>query len=485
MRLECDPSIAFELSEEFSFYVAGYTFMPAYKVGRWDGKIRLLDVRTRKLFSGLLFRLMAFCERENYSIEMNDKAAMRPQIALEESYIDNWQAYGAWKPYDYQLQGAKDALRLNKCLLLSPTASGKSYIMYMMIRHLLEYTDTSILITVPRTALVEQLQTDFVEYAAGSGWSVLDNVCGIYSGKEKNSSHRVKISTWHSIYKLPKTWFDGFGAYLCDEAHEADAKSLSGIIDKLGHAPVRIGLTGTIEDTKLHELELLGRFGPIVRTKSTAELMEEGYIATLDIVALRLEYSEEERKMVRYLDYQSEIDFLLAHPKRNKLLCNLALKHPKNCLMLFNYIDKHGVILYEMLKASAEKYGKNIYYIAGSVDVDIREKIRAVVEKEDNAIIIASMGTMSIGTNIKNLHCLIFCHPYKAKIKTLQSIGRTLRKNAGKSGATLYDIADDLVITSKKGVEKLNTTMKHFIERLRIYQNENFKYKIVSIKLNS
>ncbi len=356
--------------------------------------------------------------------------------------------------------------------------SGKSLICYMIVRYLLENTDLKILITVPTTSLVEQLYSDFDDYASETDWVVGEWCHRVYSGKEKNTNHRVLISTWQSIYNLPATWFNRFGAYICDEAHGADSKSITGIIDKLPHAPIRIGMTGTLDGSKLHELEMLARFGPLIRVITTAELMASGDIANLKIRCLRLKYSKLDIDYVKNLKYQAEIDFLVSNKQRNNILVREALSQPKNTLILFNYIDKHGTLLYDMLKSGAESAGKKIYYIYGDVAVVEREKIRQILEKENNAILLASMGTFSTGISVKNIHTVIFCHPYKAKIKNLQAIGRGLRAMAGKDGVTLIDIADDLA-TKKKP----NAAMRHFLERLKIYQEEKFSYDIEVIQL--
>lgn len=483
IRLDTNHGIKQELSEDFSFLVPGYKYMQIYKSGKWDGKVRMFNMRSGEIYRGLMPRFYEWCDEKGYTYEIVDSNAMKPALEFDEDFLNRWSEYGKLEPKPHQIKAVKDALELNQALVLSPTGSGKSYICYLMCRYILENTDGKILITVPSTSLVEQLYKDFEDYAVN--FDVEKNVHKIYSGKEKTTSSRIIISTWQSIYKLGREWFEDYDAYICDEAHGADSKSLSGIVENLLNCPIRIGLTGTLDGTKLHELEMLARFGPIVKATTTKELMDEGTLAPLNIKCVKLKYPSEEVKLVRYMDYQQEIDFLVTHPKRNLALVNLALKSKNNTLMLFNFIDKHGMILYEMLKERAEKYNKKIYYISGKVDVKNREEIRAILEKEDNAILLASMGTMSVGVNVKNLHNLIFCHPYKAKIKTLQSIGRTIRKACGKDGATLMDISDDLSFFKRgAGSPTYNTTYKHFIERLKIYESEGFDYKIYDFEIS-
>jgi len=382
-RLECSGGIAYEIAEAFSFYVKGYKFMPQYKSGRWDGRIKMFDVRTRLFPRGLLPRLVEWCSNNDYviKIDSDDKAKFRPQVEYDIAFLDNWKKYGKLEPKSYQKSSIETALKQNQTLILSPTGSGKSYVIYMIVRYLLEHTKEDILITVPTTSLVEQLYSDFNDYAVD--WNVENYVTKIYSGKEKNTKHRVKISTWQSIYKLPSSWFSRFGAYICDEAHGADAKSISSIVDKIPDAPIRIGLTGTLDGSKLHELEMLSRFGNLFVAATTKDLMDSGDLAELDIRCLKIRYSDDDVKLVKSLDYQGEIDFLVSNERRNNVLVNAALNEPKNVLMLFNFIDKHGAKLYDLLKAKADQYNKKIYYIHGGIEVEDRERIRQLLEKEN------------------------------------------------------------------------------------------------------
>lgn len=486
MVIQATPGINYEINEEFSFYVPGYKHMPQFKSGRWNGKVSMYDLRTKNFYRGLLPKFIKWCSNNGYSVEILDKSALKPQIVFDEKWLDSWENYGKFKPKPHQNKAIKTILGLNHSLVKSPTGSGKSYIIYMVIRYLLEHTDQKILITVPTTSLVEQLFSDFVDYSSGKGWDAQKHCQRIYSGKEKNTDHRVVISTWQSVYKLPKTWFRQFGAYLCDEAHGADSKSISAIIGNLSHASIRAGLTGTLDGSKLHELEMIARFGPIVTATTTSELQNSGDLAKLNIRCLRIEYSDEEKARVKDMKYHQEMDFLLSHERRNRILVNVALNEPKNTMMLFDRVEKHGKVLFQLIKDKAQALGKKVYYISGETDVDIRENIRNILEKESNCILLASEKTFSTGINIKNLHTIIFCHPHKAQILTLQSIGRALRTHEDKTeGATLIDIADDLIIKSKKGVEKNNYVMDHFIERLKIYIAEKFPYKIIPIPLKS
>ena len=145
--------------------------------------------------------------------------------------------------------------------------------------------------------------------------------------------------------------------------------------------------------------------------------------------------------------------------------------------MLYARVEAHGAILYDQINNKVEE-GRKVFFIHGGVDAEEREEVRRITEEQDNAIIVASYGTFSTGINIKNLHNVIFASPSKSRIRNLQSIGRVLRKGKNKVKAKLYDIADDTTINNRK-----NYTLNHFIERVKIYNQEQFNYDITTINI--
>lgn len=386
--IESNAGISFEIAEEFAFYVNGYKFMPQYKSGRWDGRIRLYDVKTRGFYIGLIPRLMEWAERSGYTIAYanEDEFFKNKMVAAPEELDDVLGRVGKFEPKWYQRKAIECAFEKGKVLILSPTGSGKSYIMYLTIRFLAEhYPEVRTLITVPSKSLVEQLYSDFNDYSI-DGWNVEENVHRLYGGKEKETKHQVVVSTWQTAWKMPKPWFKQFGAYICDEAHGADGKCISLIVDNLSHAALRIGLTGTLDGTSMHVLDMEARFGEIVRVASTKQLMDDGDLTDLDIDCIHLKYPKEDIDIVKHLEYQKEIDFLISHPRRNKFMAKVALTQTGNTLMLFNYIQKHGEELKKILEPLCEKYGKKLYYIHGQTDVEDREHIRQILETENKVI---------------------------------------------------------------------------------------------------
>ena len=476
IRLFTDKGISYELSEHFSYFVEGYKFMPKYKSGVWDGKIRLFNVNTRLLYSGLLDDVKKFCKRYDYTYEVKDDVLPVNFDDDLKEFVKTIPELCTLVPHDYQMEAFLGAIVENKSLILSPTGSGKSLIIYLITKFLMKYTEEDILLVVPTTNLVEQMVGDFMDYDPNKA---IEGLCHkIYSGKDKQANVRITVTTWQSIYKLPKQWFDRYGTVIVDEAHQADAVCISGIIDKLPDAKFRVGLTGTLDGTKTHELFMRGLFGKLIKTTTTRKLMDEGKLAELEVVVLRLKYGKPACKEVAPLKYQDEIQYIVQHENRNKMLVNLSLKQTQNTLLLFNFVEGHGEKLFAAAELKAEKAGRQVYLIHGETKVEERERIRALVETRDDITIYASYGVFSAGINMKNLHVVIFGHPFKSRIRNLQSIGRGLRTSAGKTKATLVDICDDLTYNKKH-----NAAYDHSIERLKIYESEQFKYRIHEIEV--
>ena len=476
LKVEADADIRRELGEHFTFEVPGFKFMPQFRNRVWDGKIRLFSYATGKIYTGLYNYILNWCNENNVQVvdgtkikdtNIDDKKIDQFIKALKIPNID---------VRDYQKEAFVHAVKKNRCLLLSPTASGKSLIIYLiMIFNLLrlkESKQNKILIVVPTTSLVEQLFKDFKDY----GYNSERNVHKIYQGHDKETNKRVIITTWQSVYNMPKKWFSDIGTVIGDEAHLFKAVSLTKIMTKLTKCKYRVGLTGTLDGTKTHKLVLEGLFGNVNKVVSTTELQEKGKLAALKIFCLVLQHGKTERDFIKDKTYQEEMDFLVSNEKRNKYIRNLCLSLQGNSLCLFQYVEKHGEILKQLIEEKAED--KKIFYVHGGVEAEEREKIRFITEKSDNAIIIASYGTFSTGINIRNLHNIVFASPSKSRIRNLQSIGRGLRLKDNDSSATLYDISDDLTHN-----EKENYTLAHFRERINIYNEEDFDYEIHNVDL--
>jgi superfamily II DNA or RNA helicase len=489
LRLEStDSGVIREIVEHYTFFAAGYKFMPAFRNKVWDGKIRLVDSRTQILPYGLLHSLADFALHRGYRLKFGPGIIQpedTPKDLLHE-YVHSLPltAHGQLiTPRDYQIDAFCHAIRNGRSVLVSPTASGKSLIIYLMLRWFLDNEadpKEKVLIVVPTTSLVEQMAKDFAEYSStDKGFDAETEVHKIYSGKEKiNISSRVVVTTWQSAIKMTPAWFNNYGMVIGDEAHNFKAKSLTTIMNSLGRARFRVGTTGTLDGAQVHELVLTGSFGKVYKVTTTKALIDDGSLAPLKITCLALKYAAETRKLVSKFAYKDEIEFLVTSPARNKFIVNLALGQKGNTLVLYNLVEKHGKVLHRLITQACAGTKRKVFFVSGAVNAEEREAVRELTEKESDAIIVASMGTFSTGVNIRNLHNLIMASPTKSQIRLLQSIGRGLRKSDNGWTTNIYDVSDDLSWKKNK-----NFTMNHALERIRIYDRERFDYRIFELDL--
>ena len=483
-KITCERHVAKELSEYFTFFVPGHQFVPAFRNKIWDGRIRLFNLQTSQIYLGLLPYVEDFFREREYTFEYDDTRADVEDdfsIYLAKKFAEDLNLHSRGAPVDvrdYQLDAFIHAMQRRRALLLSPTASGKSLIIYLICRQLLDYQGLKGLIIVPTTSLVEQLYGDFGDYASESTFKNYMHVHRIYQGKEKTTDKAITISTWQSLYNMPKEYFEQFDYVIGDEAHLFKAQSLTSILTSCINAKYRIGLTGTLDGTKTHKLVLEGLFGKVKQVTTTRELIDNQQVSDFEIKCLVLKYNDDICQQIKDKTYQEEIEFLISNEQRNKFIRNLTISLGTNTLVLYQMVEKHGKILYNMIKDKA--VDRKVFFVSGNTDTDDREEIRRIMEKENDAIVVASFGTFSTGINIRNLHNIIFASPSKSRVRNLQSIGRGLRQAEGKTKATLYDIADDL-----RYKKHMNFTLKHFVERVKIYNEEKFSFKIYKIGIKN
>jgi superfamily II DNA or RNA helicase len=478
LKIDCEKSIAKELSSYFTFRVPNFQYTPAYKNRIWDGKIRLFNLINGYLYRGLLDHLFLFLKERNYPLEYYPRYSTEiPNKKIISDFIESLILFSNKKQiflHPHQTDAIVESIEKKRLLLVSPTGSGKSLIIYCLLLYYLQTipTDKNILIIVPTTGLVAQMLHDFKDYSNGK----IESDCHvIYSGQSKSTNKRIVISTWQSIYKEPKEFFDHFQVVIGDECHLFKAKSLSTIMTKLENCPYRIGTTGTLDGTDIHKLVIEGLFGKVFSVTSTKDLIDKNLLSKLEIECLILQYPIKEIKSIKKAKYQEEIDWLVSSKLRNDFIQKLASTVKGNTLVLFNYVEKHGIPLFENLKLNCEK---QVFIICGKTPAEEREQIRQLINKNENCLLIASYGTCSTGINIKNIKNIIFTSPSKSVIRVLQSIGRGLRKAIDKTKVTVYDIGDDLHWKRYR-----NHALRHLDERILIYNREKFIHNRRFIRL--
>lgn len=471
LKVHAEAGTKFELRDHLSFEAPGAKFHPLVKNRVWDGIIRLYNPMTSLVYTGLRDKIADFCDSRGYQITVDDRLYPGKEVDDDFGYKLAEALKTKFPPRDYQNAAVVHMIRSGRAVIESPTASGKSFIIYLysMMQTQLR---RRVLVIVPTVSLVDQMASDFVDYNNGSPLSIYK----IRAGVDKNNIEEdIVVSTWQSIVKMPKKWFEQFDVVIGDEAHTFKAKSLMKIMDNMPHVKYRFGFTGTVNDEAVNKLTLIGLFGSIYKVTSTKTLIENKTLANFNIKAIVLQHSKEVRKQVIKSDYQAEMDWIVRNEARNKFIRNLAYSLKGNTLILFQYVDKHGKVLYNMMKDSDRH---DVHLIHGGVAADDREAIRHLAESSRNNIVIASFGTFQAGVNIVNLDNMILASGGKSKIRNLQSIGRVLRRGADKENATMFDIVDDLCYGSRK-----NFAVRHFEERYKIYIKEGFKVNVYPVEL--
>lgn len=472
VKVNAEQSVLYELSDKFTFKVPGFQFSPKYRAGWWNGNISLFNKKERIIYKGLLHEIKDFAEHRQYELDIDPNVKLSTEMSLNELelFISKLNIPKKYELRDYQLKYILHCIRNRRALCLSPTSSGKSLIIYILCRYYLSHK-SKVLLIVPTLNLLHQMYSDFDDYGFITE-KFAHLVCG---GREKTSNKPITIATWQTVVKQDKKWLSDYNAVLIDEAHGAKSTSFKKILEGMPNCENRIGFTGTLDGTQTHKFVIEGLLGETVQYITTKDLIDQEYASKLNLKVLRLIYSEEEKKNARKFNYQDELAFIYGSVKRNNLIKNLALSLKGNTLVMFHRISTHGIPLHELIKSEAKI---PVYYVAGSVDSEEREEIRKIVETHKDSIIIASSGVFSTGTNIPSLKNIISTNPTKSQIKLLQTIGRGLRKTKTKDSVTFFDIVDDL--SHKK---RINYTLKHYMERIKIYKQQQFNKKVYNVEL--
>ena len=468
LRIQTDqPNITEELSDYFEIEIPNAQYTPAYKKRVWDGKVRLFHKRTGRIYVGLLTEIRDFLKKSGYSYVLdNTLREYIEQKTYDSKEFDEFisELNLPYEPYDYQKNAFEAIINSKRRIILSPTGSGKSLIIYLVIRFLLQEQFFPIVLIVPTIGLTTQMYNDFQDYSKNNGWNVEDNVHVIAEGSSRNSNKPISVSTWQALYDQPKDFFQKFSVVIVDEAHTAQAQSLKRILEGATETDYRIGLTGTLKDTKTHIMTIKGLLGDIERVSETRDLQYRGILSNIKIAMISFEYPNLDKQQARNLSYQDESKYIITHQKRNERIVKLASVMEKNTLVLTSFVENHGKPLYEEIS----KINPETYFVDKDTPKDERERIRQIAEERNGVVIVASYQVFSTGVNIKNLHNIIFAFMGKSKIRLLQSIGRGLRQHAEKDKLYVYDFADNLSFEGK------NHSMKHMEERYRIYASEGF-----------
>jgi superfamily II DNA or RNA helicase len=483
-NLELD--IQLEIADRFSFLTPNHFWAPSFRSGSWNGTISLYNKRNNTLPFGLIRDLTEYLDHRNIPYVVDENCHRVDMKHITDDYlVDLIKRLKCEQQHrDYQLHAVKTVLKQNKSIFLLPTGSGKSFCYYLAVWSILEkFPDAKILIIVPTIGLVDQMEYDFLDYDRHNG-KMPDMIAKIYGGQSRRFDASITVSTWQSLQDVQdKEFFDQFdGGLFVDEVHgcvseDNDIKQVTNIImEKVVNAKFRIGMSGSIHDGKIAELQLKAYLGKINSSVTTADLIKQNYLSPVKIKIFVLKHIMEDRALAFNLPFPSELAFITKHTGRMKFLLRLMKKiNNGNSLIIFKTI-KYGKLVHELLVKKFPE--RTFYYIDGSTKPPERERIRLAMADESNACVLASAPLFAIGVNMPSLKYLINAQPYKSKIKVIQAIGRTLRKHKNKDEAIVIDIVDDLTYR-----RRTNYVYNHAVERLKIYQKEQFEYSIQEIEL--
>lgn len=494
------------IGKKFSFFAENYKHMPKYQQHVWDGKISLLNGFSKLFPIGLWKHLFDFCEEMRYiftplNFDINDLI----DVNLNKSDINAMCKIICEKNgkelRDYQVDAIFNALKYKRATIESATGSGKSFMIYTVLKHMLITNNASkILLIVPTVDLVKQMHCDLCSYKWKNN---VNEIFTLYSNtpqkmkKEYNNfKGKVLISTWQSLNTRKDFFFKQFDGVVCDEAHLAKSKSINTIMSKI-NAPYKLSFTGSMPDNNIEQAlayhTIVGFSGPVVFQYLSKKLINEGHLADLSITNVLLKYPYEFKQKNQKRQYDEEIDAIEMFEDRDKIFPYIIKHHVENnitsnsnFLILCKHVNNGHI---ERISNHVQKTlpNFNVFTVHGKIKSKERDKAKQHMKTNNgNCVIVATYATFSTGIDIPNLGNVIFGSPYKSKFKIIQGIGRGLRVHKTKENCCLYDIVDDLSDTQGTGrIVNKNHAYKHFEARKLLYDKQQFEYNDIIFNLTS
>ena len=471
VQLHCNEELNHKIYILFSAFQPGYKFSPRFKMKLWDGKIHAYSPITQLLPIGLVDNLINWCKKNSYTYKLFGLDDFKDTVSYGDmkEYVNS--QITKFDARDYQLDAIYSALTNKRGVLLSCTGSGKSLMIYGILKYLIaKKNKRHLLLIVPNVSLVEQMYTDFIDY----GWENIENdVEKLYSGMDPMFRTPVLISTWQSLENQDKDFFAEYQGVIVDECQGSKSSVLARIVKQCVGADYKIGTTGTLPTELADQLIINGVLGNNIFELKSKTLIDLGYLTKIVVASIFVRYPEEFIKANKDRTYQEEVKVVEEKPERNRTL-NFVIDHSKptdNILILVNHKD-HLKSVKEYLNLVYPE--RKVSIIMGEVKAKERESIRTGIEYEDGTLLVCTYQTMSAGVNIPKLHAVMLYANSKSRIKVLQSIGRGLRKHVSKNKVIIYDIIDDLSYKTRTGRAHKNYCMQHYDERMSYYKEQEF-----------
>lgn len=456
-----------KIKEHYTEYVDGYMFIPLYKSGRWNGKKSIFNTNVRRLPYGLITDLLKFTKNEFPELEIivdSDITSLFRGIEPDTTW--NLKHY----PYPYQEECILAALKYSKGIFSVVTAGGKSLIIAYIIKELLKKDIKNCIIIVPTAGLVAQFYNDLIDYG------LYPELLGKVDKDHKEFDKSIVISTWQSLQRQKKK-MPMYDCVIVDECHSVKATVLNDILQNSYNAIWRYGFTGTVPKCRLDELMVKSYLGPVLKTFSAKDLADDGYISHCVINMININYINKIKG-----EYNEVREIVFDQRYRLGLIKHICEQTDHTALILVDKI-REGDVLEEML---IEHFpDRDVIFVSGRDNTELREKWRKVADLQDNVIIIATYPVFQMGVNIPSLRTLIFGSPSKSYIRIIQSIGRTLRLHADKEevGAIIWDIVDNVKYLKKHADirHRHYTFEKHIINEYKLLEsNANFEMEKIN-----
>lgn len=478
-----------ELWYAFSLTHPEKNFMPKYKNGTWDGTVRFIRYidKFKELALvpiGLFVDIFEFMLSHDIEFRVLDNDIGNIKVDLRG--FDKWLLENESdkskkiSEREYQYEAVKHALSLNRCVMESPTGSGKSLMIYMYMKWILDHyfdKDDKFLILVPTTDLVNQMTEDFVEYGCPR-----QAICKIYSGQKRDMSKPIIISTWQSLYKEDYDFFEQFTAIVFDECHKSKADEQIYIGENCVNAKWRLATSATIQEDKVHRYSIMQNFGDIFTTATTRELIDSGYLCDFNVRNIIMEWKNTKGHFIKIEDndYQKEYNAIINNEHRMEamvnFICNLWVEREFDDSTIM-VMGKRISYIEDIFTRLSEKIDR-VFFIHGQINPAERSKVKDYIKRK-GGVLVANIDIMGTGINIPNVTTIVFANPIKSDILLLQTIGRAIRLHAGKEVATVYDIIDKMKLENSN----YNTVYGWLPDKIKIYETKNFKYDTIHVDL--
>jgi len=453
------------LMKMFEYEIPGARYLPAVRLGRWNGKVSYFSL-AGSTYINLLPEILPYLDNVGYDIELDDLRDYTTTFTFDKVSEATFKHKNWPKGHpkegqpvelrDYQIEIVNNFLENPQSLQEIATGAGKT-LMTAALSYSIEKYGRSIVI-VPNKSLVTQTEADYINLG-------LD--VGVYFGDRKEYNKTHTICTWQSLNNMLKKtksgeaeveigdFIEGVVCVMVDEVHMAKADALKTLLTSVfAKVPIRWGLTGTIPKAKFEAQSIFVSLGNVIGKLSASELQDQGVLARCHVNIMQLQDGKE------FTNYQSELKHLLEDSERLDKIASLisGINDTGNTLILVDRVNA-GKEIVNRLPGSV--------FVSGATNMNERKEEYDEVATSSNKIIVATYGVAAVGINIPRIFNLILIEPGKSFVRVIQSIGRGIRKAEDKDHVQIYDITSSCKFAKR-----------HLTQRKAFYKEANYPFDV-------